>query len=811
MKKFICIHGHFYQPPRENPWLEDVELQDSAYPHHDWNERITAECYEPNTVSRILSGDGWIKQITNNYANISFNFGPTLLSWMEKNKPEVYQAILQADKESQKNFSGHGSAIAQAYNHMIMPLANSRDKYTQVAWGIKDFEYRFGRFPEGMWLPETAVDLETLEIMAKQGIRFIILAPYQVKRIRKIGTEEWYDIGPDGIDTTVPYKVHLPNSDKTINVFFYNGEISKAVAFEKLLDNGEKFAKRLLGAYNEGNDAPQLINIATDGETYGHHHKHGDMALAYALYYIKENNLARITNYGEYLELHPPTHEVEINENTAWSCAHGVDRWRNNCGCNSGMHQGWNQNWRAPLRDSLNWLRNELIPQYEKQAKQYLKNPWAARNDYISVILDRSPESLKNFLEKHSTRELTQKETIIVLKLLELQRHAMLMYTSCGWFFDEISGIETVQVIKYAGRVIQLAKELFKNSPEPHFLKMLAKAKSNIPEHKDGAHIYEKFIKPAMVDLLKVGAHYAICSLFETYDEHSRIFCYDVYRKNYQNRSAGAAKLTIGHAQIVSQITNKSIEISYGVVYLNNHNVNGGVRIYENEEEYKKMVDDFIGAFDRADFSEVIRLLDHHFEGKTYSLRELFKDKQRLVLDIILQTTLKEVAAEYRHIYERHVPLMRFLKDLNNPQPKSLQNAAEIVLNSSLKQEFKEDRLDLNHIKSLLKEAEILNINLDGAGLAYTLEQTLKRLGEELRDNPNDLSLVRHLDAVIERIYSLPFEVNLRKLQNIYYGLLKTVYQNYSKEAEQGNEQARTWLNEFNTLGDKLKVRREIK
>ncbi|MBC7323689.1 MAG: DUF3536 domain-containing protein, partial [Moorella sp. (in: Bacteria)] len=298
----------------------------------------------------------------------------------------------------------------------------------------------------------------------------------------------------------------LPDSDRTINVFFYNGEISRAVAFEKLLTNGERFARRLLGGFREERSAPQLVNIATDGETYGHHHRHGDMALAYAIHYIESNKLARITNYAEYLEQHPPTHEVEINENTSWSCAHGVERWRNNCGCNSGLRPGWNQAWRAPLRNALNWLRNTAAPLYEERARQFLKDPWAARNDYITVILDRSPESLQQFLKKHAHRELGPEEQVAVLKLLEMQRHAMLMFTSCGWFFDEISGIETVQVLQYAGRVVQLARELFHSELESQFLEMLAQAKSNIAEHKDGAHIYEKFVKPAMVDLLKVGA-----------------------------------------------------------------------------------------------------------------------------------------------------------------------------------------------------------------------------------------------------------------------------------------------------------------
>jgi alpha-amylase/alpha-mannosidase (GH57 family) len=426
MEKYVCIHGHFYQPPRENAWLEYVEMQDSSYPYHDWNERVTDECYAPNTASRILGSEGFITRIVNNYAKISFDFGPTLLSWLKDKSPDTYQGILDADRISQQAFSGHGSAMAQAYNHMIMPLANRQDKYTQVFWGIRDFEHRFGRRPEGMWLPETAVDLETLDIMAEQGIRFTILAPHQARRVCQIGTDAWKDVPDASIDPTMPYEINLSTGRKMV-IFFYNGPISRELAFEDLLKSGEDFAHRLIEAFSENSPHPQLVHIADDGETYGHHHRFADMALAYAIDYIEANNLARITNYGEYLEKHPPTHQVEIIENTSWSCSHGIERWRNDCGCNAGRNPKWNQAWRAPLREAMDWLRDYLIGRYQEQASQFLDDPGAARNDYIEIILDRSPENIWKFFERHSTRELNEEETIKVLKLLELQRHAMLM------------------------------------------------------------------------------------------------------------------------------------------------------------------------------------------------------------------------------------------------------------------------------------------------------------------------------------------------------------------------------------------------
>jgi alpha-amylase/alpha-mannosidase (GH57 family) len=537
MERYICIHGHFYQPPRENPWLEAIEVQDSAYPYHDWNEKITAECYATNAKSRILDERNRIIQIVNNYAKISFNLGPTLLAWLEEKAPDVYDAILEADQEGQKAFSGHGSALAQAYNHMILPLANRQDKYTQVLWGVRDFEHRFGRKPEGMWLPETAVDLETLDIMAEHEIRFTILAPHQAHRVRRIGDERWKEVVGAKIDPTMAYILNLP-SGRSIVLFFYDGPISRAVAFEGLLKSGESFVQRLVGGFSEKRRRPQIVHIATDGETYGHHHRFGDMALAFAIQSIESKNLARLTNYGEYLEKCPPTHEVEIFENTSWSCGHGVERWRSDCGCNSGRHPDWHQAWRAPLRGALDWLRDSLAPQYETGARQFLKDPWGARDDYIQIILDRSPENVEDFLKEHATWMLHEEEKVTVLKLLELQRHTMLMYTSCGWFFDELSGIETVQVIQYAGRAIQLAQEVSGDALESRFLELLSDAKSNIKKQSDGGQIYEKFVKPASVSLKKVAAHYAMSSLFEEYTQRTPIYCYTVDQEDYQSLEA---------------------------------------------------------------------------------------------------------------------------------------------------------------------------------------------------------------------------------------------------------------------------------
>ena len=806
MERYICIHGHFYQPPRENPWLEAIELQDSAYPYHDWNERITAECYAPNAVSRILDGEGRIGKIVNDYSRISFNFGPTLLSWLEEKAPEVYRAVLAADRESAQRFSGHGSAMAQAYNHMILPLANSQDKHTQILWGLRDFRRRFERDPEGMWLPEAAVDLETLEILASQGIQFTVLAPIQARRVRAIGGRAWRDVSGGRIDPSMAYRLRL-RSGRTISLFFYDGPVSRAVAFEGLLQQGERFAHRLNEAFSESRNWPQLVHIATDGETYGHHHRYGDMALAYALEYIESNQLARITNYGEYLERHPPTHEVEIHENSSWSCIHGVERWRSNCGCNSGMKPGWNQEWRAPLREALDWLRDALATLYSYRAADFLRDPWIARNDYIDVILDRSPENVDQFLDRHAARPLSDEEKILALKLLELQRHAVLMYTSCGWFFDELSGIETVQVIQYAGRALQLAGELFSEPLEPGFLDLLERAKSNVPEHRDGRHIYEKFVRTAAIDLYKVGVHYAVSSLFESYDNETRTFCYNVSREDYRLMSAGKAKLAIGRATIRSAITREAARMTFGVIHMGDHNVSGGVREFRGEEAYQDLGKEIVEVFERGDFSELLRLVEKNYDTGTVTLKLLFRDEQRKILRQVLESALAEAEASYRHVYENYAPLMRFVTALNLPLPKSFQIAAEFTLNADLRRELEAETLDLARIESLLAEARKAGIALDEPTLEFSLRRKIEEVARRFRQEPGDTAVLQELGIKTSLARSLPFEINLWAVQNLYYDAVQDIYPDVRARAEQGEEDARNWVEQFRALGATLRVR----
>ena len=810
-KRYLCIHGHFYQPPRENPWLEAIERQDSAYPYHDWNERISAECYGPNAVSRILDERGRIRELANNYERISFNFGPTLLHWMEHHDPETYEAVLDADRRSIERFSGHGSAIAQVYNHMIMPLANERDRRTQVIWGIRDFEHRFGRRPEGMWLAETAADIASLEALAEQGIRFTILAPNQAGRIRPLDEGEWededgwVDVSGSRVDPTRPYLCRLP-SGREITLFFYDGPISRAVAFEGLLRSGDRFARRLTDMFDDDRTWPQIGHIATDGETYGHHHRHGDMALARALRVVEERKDIRLTNYGEYLDLHPPEHEAEIVEATSWSCAHGVDRWRANCGCNSGGHGDWNQEWRGPLRDALDWLRDELAPRYEAAAAEYLDDPWAARDDYIDVILDREPETIRDFLDRHAVRELSAAEQVRLTKLLELQRQAMLMYTSCGWFFDELSGIETVQVIQYAGRAIQLAAEVLGGGMEESFLGRLERAASNLSEHGTGREIYDRSVLGARVDLEEVGAHFAISSLFTEPAEQTQEYCYDIKVADVDVREAGRARLATGLITVTSRVTKEEMLLSYGVLHMGDHTIHCGVRPFASDEAFNSMRGDLTASFEAADFTEAIRTLDRHFPDATYNLRSLFQDQRRQVLDQIIHTPLRDAENEYRQIYERNAPLMRFLHDLSIPMPTALSLAGEYVINTSLIREVSDPDMDLDRIRSLLEDARRREIMLDTEGIGFAFQTTLELLATALRHEPDDLDLIKKLEEAARLAVTAPFEANLWNLQNAFYDLRRDHSGTVRARADAGDETAADWLSTFYALADTVGV-----
>ncbi len=806
-QRFVCVHGHFYQPPRENAWLEAIEVQDSAAPYHDWNARINHECYAANGSSRILNVQNKIVRIVNNYSRISFNFGPTLLAWMEKSAPVSYQKIIDADRISIERFGGHGSAIAQVYNHIILPLASTQDRITQIRWGIADFEHRFGRKPEGMWLSETAVDLESLDLLARHGILFTILAPHQCARVRDIGTEDdpegptWRETPNASVDPTQPYLVHT-SEGHSITVFFYDGPISRAIAFEGLLNNGGDLTKRLLNGFRNNTEAGQLVHIATDGESYGHHHRHGDMALAYALQSIEHDSEVHLTNYGEFLEKFPPTSEAEIRENSSWSCGHGVNRWRSDCGCNTGQHPDWNQKWRGPLRDALDWLRNATAPLWQQTAATLFHDPAVARDNYIHVILDRNPASQQVFLEEHCLRTLSLPERTTALKLMEIERHLQLMYTSCGWFFDDLAGIETVQVISYAGRVLQLAAEVFGASGaalEPEFLQRLAQAESNGPDHANGAEIYRKSVVAQEIDLERVGAHYAIISMFEPQPETTPLFCYDVRRTSGELLSMGRRRFAYGQAEVSSRITLEKKDVLFAVYYRGDQNLSATVQPVDpaKQNKFQNFVKKMQETLLSADIAEGILIFDREFDTTRYSLMSLFREEQRRILQLLLDHTLAEMEGTMRTMYDDHISLLHYLSLSGMPKPRVLMLAAEFSLNADLRQALANDPFDDARLRGLLTQIRADQIEIDPVAVPFVASQRMLRAMQEL-----ELHMDRkYLDTalrVCDVLHELPTLVDVWEAQNLWYTI--------SRQRTFADANHVEWEQKFRDLGTKLDI-----
>ncbi len=568
------------------------------------------------------------------------------------------------------------------------------------------------------------------------------------------------------------------------------------MAFEGLLTRGENFAGRLVEAFSDQRSWPQLVHIATDGESYGHHHRFGDMALAYALNHIESKKLARLTNYGEYLARHPATQQVEIIEKSSWSCFHGIDRWWSNCGCNTGGQAHWNQEWRTPLRDALDWLRDSLSPPFETKGRNLFKDPWSARNDYIDVVHNRSPEIIEEFFARHATGPLDPSGRITALKLLELQRHAMLMYTSCGWFFDDLSGIETVQIIQYAARVVQLAEELFGESPESQFVEKLALAKSNLMDRGDGRHIYNELVRSSRVDWERIGAHYAVRSLFESYPDETSIYCYRAERENYQVFNAGTARLAVGRVKLTSEITRESSFMSFGVLHMGDHNVNGAVQESMPDELYQILLRELVDPFSRADFAEVIRVMDRCLGESNYSLRSLFREEQRNVLESVLASALGQSETLYRQLYEQRAPIMRYLTDLHIPLPRAFTAAAAFVLNGDLRRALQETEINPERVITLLNSAKSEGIGLDTATLEFAYRQNLERLADSLAKTPSASALGKLREAT-GLLVRLPFAVDLWRVQNIFYVLMQSAYPKMQKLKAEGDQTAQEWVTYF--------------
>lgn len=784
-KLFAVIHGHFYQPLRENPWTETVEIERNAFPYHDWNERITYECYIPNAWAKIKDERGKILNIINNYSYISFNFGPTLLSYLEKNFPREYKRIIEGDKISVKRNNGHGNALCQAYNHMILPLANYRDKVTQIRWGINDFKYRFGRMPEGLWLPETAVNMEVVNVLVKEGLKFIILSPYQAKRVRSLNKGEWIDVSGGRIDPKMAYRIFLKSQEKEkdktkyLDVFFYDGPVARAVAFENLLISSKMFLEKIKSCFDLRQDY-QLFHIATDGESYGHHKIFGELCLAYLVSHeLPENNI-EITNYGCFLEMHPPEFEVEIEEGekrrgSSWSCFHGVERWISDCGCTTGSKPGWNQQWRRPLRKALDTLRDELISLFEKLGSIYLHDIWEARNDYIGVILNRNKGTIFKFFKKHLKSEIDKEERIKILKLLEMQRNAMLMYTSCGWFFADISGIEAVQNLKYALRAIQLAKDLGGMDIEERFLVQLMKANSNLPIYNNGLGVYKKLVLPAMATLEKITAQFSILLLFHPQLSenfyHYRIEIKDIVKKNLDmaNVLAGLIKITDG---IVLEVKN----IMFFIIYLSDYVVQAYVKVVKDEEKYEALKNK-INLAKREDILDGFKEISLPLFGRRhYTLKDLFMDQREAVFSIIVKNKMDRLGIFSENILEKYLPMAKEASKLNISILLDIKNKLEATLNYKMNQviDLLNESFEKNlfvQLQEMTKEAFDLKLNLNYNIFQDKLQNVLQKKLLELKENfiLENINQIIEIAKFIRNISDVDWSY---KIENIIYDLI---------------------------------------
>ncbi|WGV23797.1 DUF3536 domain-containing protein [Halotia branconii] len=859
---YVTVHGHFYQPPRENPYLDAIERQPGAAPFHDWNERIHSECYRPNAFARVLNDRGEVVGIVNNYEYFSFNIGPTLMSWLERHDMEVYQRIIEADTKSCQRLQGHGNAIAQVYNHIIMPLANERDKYTQIRWGKEDFRSRFGRDPAGIWLAEAGVDYATLEALVTEGIRFIILAPSQAKRCRLLPTPdhsqpEWHEVGGSQIDPTRPYRCYLKptlsnsssplstinegngsddDSRPYIDIFFYDGPISRDMGFSDVVYNSHHFAGRIGSAVRGDHRPAQLISVATDGETFGHHKKGTEKTLAYAFINEFPQHGWTVTNFAHYLSLNPPTWEVELKSVTAWSCAHGVDRWQDDCGC-GGEGGVWHQKWRRPLRDALNWLRDQLIEVYEECGKQLFNDPWQARDEYIQVLRDRSTDNVSRFLSCHQTHKLTAAEQVDALRLLEMQRHALLMFTSCGWFFEEISRPEGTQILRYAARALELAGDVAGVQLEKGFLKHLGLAPSNVESFQHGAEIYRQLVLTAQIGFKQVAAHYAITSLFSNYQPaetrnfisrenatsqnpqpyQKRVYCYTANELDYQLQRMGSLTLVVGHLKMVSEITWESEHLVFAVLHLGGWDFHCCIQQFMGRRDYTQLKEKLFEALQQASAAHSILVMTQLFGEEAFSLQNLFTEERHRIMRLISQETLTRLDQLYTQAYrENYGVLMAFHRD-GLEVPQELQVAAEIALGyrcmmtlRSLEQDITEPQLCWNHIvelEAIATEAKHLRCRLNVPEAKQMLEQLIARsLWQLLHDaNGSFHADIQLFERFIDVGYQLNVGISLERSQELYFSCLHSQIMPLCLTSV-ANEEDSNQCNQLLKLGQKLAV-----
>lgn len=675
----LVIHGHFYQPPRENPWTDSIDDQPGAAPFANWNERIYSECYRANAFARISDTYGRVEQIVNNYSLLSFNFGPTLLNWVQRHHPHTYEQILAADRTSVSAQNGHGNAIAQAYHHAILPLCNERDRRTEILWGLADFRIRFGREAESMWLPETACDAATLGSLIDNGLRYLILSPYQAERVRSTKSGPWTTVEDGSIDTTQPYAAFHPDgSGRAIAIFFYHGALARAIAFEGALASSQGLVDRIAAAARSG-----LINVATDGESYGHHFHFGDRSLAYALEVEAGRRGLAVTNYGAYLDEHPPKWEVELKpgpngEGTAWSCAHGVGRWTRDCGCQAGGREGWDQKWRTPLREALELLRDRAAAAFETAGAEIFIDPWEARDHYLELLIGKNL-SREQFFERYARFPVSPAQLVRGLSLLELQRASLMMFTSCGWFFNDISGIETVQILLYAGRLLEHLEELGLPSPRTEFLDRLATAKSNVPAEGNGADIFQKNVAAAKVLPDQVAAQVALTGLAGQTELSGVSGAYTFSITHSRVERHGRITLGTGAFLLEDRTTGRQFDYAVGALHFGDVDFYCAVRPDGDPERFNSGANRVWEGFANASLPQLLRLVQEEFGPAEFGLEHLLADGRRSISEMVFGRLVEQFSQAYERLYDDNRRNLELLQKAGFTLPKELLAAAEFT------------------------------------------------------------------------------------------------------------------------------------
>lgn len=728
----LVVHGHFYQPPRENPWTGDVDREESAAPWHDWNERIHSECYRANGVARVLDRWGRLERIVNNFEELSFNVGPTLAAWMVKRHPGAFERILEADRRSIPRRGGHGNAIAQAYNHPILPLCNGRDRRTQVRWGKADFRARFGREPESLWLPECAVDAATLETLIEEGMRWAVLAPEQAAKVRPLGAEAgaWQDVRGGRVDPSRAYAwLHRDGSGRSIALFFYDGPVARAIAFEGALASSQGLVER----FEKASQGPgRLVHVATDGESYGHHFKFGDRSLAYALLEEAPARGFRVTNYGEYLDHHPPEFEVEIalgddGRGSSWSCAHGIGRWSRDCGCQTGGREGWTQAWRAPLRAALDLLRDEAARLFDEHGRDFFADPWEARDLYVRRLLDpsRPPEE---FLAAAGAPGLPEAARVRALSLLESQQSALLMYTSCGWFFNDLSGIETVQVLKYAGRLMDELKALGLAAPEEPFLEALAEAKSNVPSAGNGADVWRKMVEPARTTAQGVAAHLSIERLLEAVPAEGEVAGYRYALSLAGRRQEGRLRIGTARVELTSITSARRYDLALAAVHLGAVDFYCALRPWPGERAFRRSVAAVDAAFSESSLPKALRTLHEEFGPEEAGLEQLLPDVRARIVETVFGDLVDQLSRQYERLFDDNRRIVELFRRGGIEVPRVLKTAAEFTLARRFEAAVVEQKGSLDperyvQAQQIAREAERFGFEVDTGRVRKLLEE----------------------------------------------------------------------------------------